>query len=275
MDLVWSRIHPEDRPAARSAFQEALAPGGDGAYAAEFRILDSHGGRWIRANGKAFFAGENRDRRPERLVATVQDVTEQHASQARQRLLLSELSHRVKNTLAVVQSMARQTFRRTKDYKQALVSFEGRLGALASAHELLVSNDWQGTQLDVLARRQLFENGGRVKLSDFPVLLPADLATPFGLLLHELGTNALKYGSLSAEGGTASLTWRLNPGDDGQHLEVVWREGDGPRPDGKMKPGFGSYLIENGLPGAKVTRDVHNDGLSYKIELILGQKEPC
>ena len=279
MDLVWSRIHPEDRTVARAAFQKALDPGSDGLYAAEFRILDSHGERWVRANGKAFFSGENRARHPERLVATVQDVSEHHASETRQRLLLSELSHRVKNTLAVVQSMARQTFRRTKDYKQALASFEGRLGALSSAHELLVSSDWRGARLDVLARRQLgaqlFENGGRVKLSGPLVLLPADIATPFGLLLHELGTNALKYGSLSADGGTARLTWSLHPGDDGQHLEVIWREENGSRPDNKMKPGFGSYLIENGLPAAKVTRDIHDDGLSYKIEMILGQrKEP-
>src|SRR5262249_19021491 len=149
--------------------------------------------RWIKASGKAFFAGEGDARHAERLVITVHEITDRKTWESRQRLLLSELSHRVKNTLAVVQSMARQTFRRAKDYRQALSSFEGRLGALSAAHELLVGSDWKGAQLEALARRQLgaqlFENGGRVKLSGPPVLLPADLATPFGLMLHELGTN--------------------------------------------------------------------------------------
>jgi two-component system CheB/CheR fusion protein len=101
------------------------------------------------------------------------------------------------------------------------------------------------------------------------VLLPADLATPFGLLLHELGTNALKYGSLASESGTARLTWRLLPQADGQLLEVEWHEEGGAKPDGKFKPGFGTFLIESGLPGAKVTREIHRDGLSYKIQLPL------
>jgi two-component system CheB/CheR fusion protein len=278
MELVWSRIHPDDLESARSAFENALDPRSNGIYAAEFRVrLNSQAERWIKANGKAFFAGETRDRHPERLVATVQDVTDRKAWEARQRLLLSELSHRVKNTLAVVQSMARQTFRRAKDYGQALASFEGRLGALSGAHELLVSSDWQGAQLEALARRQLGaqlqENGGRVNLSGPSILLPADLATPFGLLLHELGTNAVKYGALSVEGGTVSLTWQLHPRVEGQLLEVNWLEEGGTRPNSKFKSGFGGFLIEGGLPGAKVARKIHEDGLLYEIELMLDRQD--
>ena len=207
----------------------------------------------------------------------MQDITERKAWETRQRFLLSELSHSVKNTLAVVQSMARQTFRQAKDEKKALESFEGRLGALSSAHELMVSSNWKRAQLESLARRQLgaqlFENAGRLRQEAPAVMLPADIATPFGLLLHELGTNALKYGALSGESGTVSLTWHLRPEESGPLLEVIWLEQGGPAPDKIFKPGFGSYLIENGLPRAQVKRDIGHGELSYKIELPFARRE--
>jgi two-component system, chemotaxis family, CheB/CheR fusion protein len=271
-ELLWSRVHPEDLPQARSAFGKALDPRGDGVYATEFRIR-ADPDCWLRANGKTFFGGDKKNRRAERLVATFQDVTDRKTWEIRQQLLLSELSHRVKNTLAVVQSMARQTFRHAKNHKDALASFEGRLGALANAHDLLVSSNWQGAQIDSLIRRQLgtqfFSDGRRLHLEGPTVMLSANLATPFSLLLHELGTNALKYGALSADGGTVSLTWNLHPNPE-PTLVVNWREEGGPAPDSSPGSGFGTYLIQNGLPNAKVTRDARPSGMEYRIELRLG-----
>lgn len=116
---------------------------------------------------------------------------------------------------------------------------------------------------------QLFENDGAVKLDGPHIMLPAGLATPFGLLLHELGTNAIKYGALSKPTGTVALTWRLSQQDDGQLLEVQWREEGGPPPNGDIQPGFGSYLIQHGLPGAKVEREFPPEGLRCSIELPL------
>jgi two-component system, chemotaxis family, CheB/CheR fusion protein len=275
MDLFWSRLHPDDLAQARAAFSIALSPGSDGLYAAEFRVgTDEDKERWVRGNGKVFFSDE---KRIDRLVVTVQDVSDRKAWETRQRLLLSELSHRVKNTLAVVQSMARQTFRGTDDYRQALSTFEGRLDALSLAHDLLVKSDWHGAELEALVRKQLgaqlFENEGLVKLDGPPIMLPASLATPFGLLLHELGTNAIKYGALSKPAGTVALTWRLLPQEDGQLLEVQWREQGGPPPNGDIQPGFGSYLIQHGLPGAKVERQFPSEGLRCNIELPLNGTE--
>ena len=196
------------------------------------------------------------------------------AWETRQNLLLSELSHRVKNTLAVVQSMARQTFRGAKNFGQALTSFEGRLGALSVAHDLLVKNDWQGAELEDLVRNQLgaqfMEGDGSVKLEGPHIMLPANLATPFGLLLHELGTNAIKYGALSKMTGTVALTWRLLLQNNGQLLQVEWREVGGPHLNGEAQPGFGSFLIQHGLPGANVKREFSPDGLRCTIELPLG-----
>ena len=271
MDLFWSRLHPDDLAAAKAAFSSALSPGSDGLFAAEFRVrADEEDERWIRGNGKAFLSDE---KRIDRLVVTVQDVSDRKAWETRQRLLLSELSHRVKNTLAVVQSMARQTFRTATDYRQALASFEGRLGALSVAHDLLVQNDWHGAELEALVRKQLgaqlFENDSVVKLNGPHIMLPATLATPLGLLLHELGTNAIKYGALSKPTGTVALSWRLVLQDDGPLLEVQWREDGGPPPDRDIQPSFGSYLIQHGLPGAKVERQFPAEGLRCNIELPL------
>jgi two-component system CheB/CheR fusion protein len=183
----------------------------------------------------------------------------------------------VKNTLAVVQSMARQTFRGSNDYRQALTTFEGRLDALSLAHDLLVKNDWHGAELEDLVRKQLgaqlFENALAVKLDGPHIMLPASLATPFGLLLHELGTNAIKYGALSKPTGTVALTWRLILQDDEQLLQVEWREQGGPRPNGDIQPGFGSYLIQHGLPGANVEREFKPEGLRCTIELPLKGSE--
>lgn len=272
MELFWSRLHPDDLAGAQAAFAGALAPGSDGTFAAQFRVRSDRGGeRWIRGNGKAL---ETDDRRADRLVVTVQDVSDRMAWESRQSLLLSELSHRVKNTLAVVQSMARQTFRGAKDFRQGLASFEGRLGALSLAHDLLVKNAWQGTALEDLVRDQLgpqlLENDGTVKLEGPHIMLPANLATPFGLLLHELGTNAIKYGALSKATGTVALTWRLLLQNNGRLLQVEWREEGGPHLNGEVQPGFGSYLIHHGLPGAHVEREFKPEGLRCTIELPLG-----
>ncbi len=279
MELVWSRVHSEDRDAARAAFEKALHPDGDGVYTAEFRLLPDDGGDecWIRANGKAFFSDREAGRRADRLVATVQDITDSKAWETSQQLLLSELSHRVKNTLAVVQSMARQTFRQTKNPKVALAAFEGRLNALSRSHDLLVTHKWRGAELSDLVRNQIggqfSEDQDRVTFEGPSVILPAHLATPFGLLFHELATNASKHGVLTTERGTVHLTWGLSPNSGKRMLEVVWRETGGPRPNGDSKLGFGSYLIDQGLPGAKVTRTFGDDGLTCTIELPLEDLE--
>jgi len=273
MDLIWSRIHPDDLSEVRSDFEKALSPTSDGLYEAEFRVrLKDGSDRWIKANGKAFFVGEGVNRRAQRLVATVQDITGQKAWERRQKLLLNELTHRVKNTLAVVQSMARQTFRRASDPEQALKIYEGRILSLAAAHEMLAQNNGMGAELEPLARKQLGaqlnDDGDRFQLEGPEVVLPAHIATPFGLILHELSTNALKHGALSSQTGTVRLNWRLlTPQENESVVEVLWQERGGPKPPENMEDGIGSVLIERSLAGAKVQRDLHEDGLDYKFRI--------
>jgi two-component system CheB/CheR fusion protein len=207
------------------------------------------------------------------VLETTRDITERKAWESRQKLLLSELTHRVKNTLTVVQSMAHHTLRSSRSSEDFVESFDGRLSALASAHKLLVESQWQGAELGALARNQLepymTKNIARLRIEGEPVTLPPDLATPFGLVLHELATNAAKHGSLSDQKGTVELGWRLNSGNAQRLLTVMWREREGPPVAEPEATGFGTALIEKGLPDAKVRHEFRPEGVTCTIELPL------
>ena len=206
-------------------------------------------------------------------LESTRDVTERKEWEKRQQLLLGELTHRVRNTLAVVQAIAHQSLRTSKSSEEFVKGFDGRLSALASAHTILVNSDWHGANLATLAHSQLeayrSDNPARVQINGDPVTLPADLATPFGLVLHELATNAAKHGSLSRPSGSVHLTWTLNSGNDPRILKVIWREQGGPPVQQPKTNGFGSALIENGIPSATVKREFNPAGLICTIELPL------
>ncbi|HLH51754.1 MAG TPA: chemotaxis protein CheB [Roseiarcus sp.] len=205
------------------------------------------------------------------VLESTQDITERREWEKRQRLLLAELTHRVKNTLTVVQAIATQTLRAYAG-EDFIARFSGRLSALAAAHNLLVQTEWKGADLGALARSQLeaylLENPDRVRLEGEPVLLPADLATPFGLVVHELATNAAKYGSLSRPGGTVHVAWSVISRNEKPAARIVWREEGGP-PARRPKTGFGTSLIERGIPDAVVTNDFGPSGLVCTIEIPL------
>jgi two-component system CheB/CheR fusion protein len=206
-------------------------------------------------------------------LESIRDVTERKAWEEQQRLLLGELTHRVKNTLAVVQSIVHQTRRFSKSYEQFTDRLVGRLAALAKAHSLLVDSDWNGADLATLAQMQLEPytsgNPGGMRIPDDPVFLPADLATPFGLVFHELATNSAKYGSFSRQGGAVDLNWAMRTRDGQRVLTVVWRESGGPAAREPKTTGFGSQLIERAIPNATVQRQFGADGMVCTIELPL------
>jgi two-component system CheB/CheR fusion protein len=206
------------------------------------------------------------------VLESTRDITDRKRWDERQRLLLNELTHRVKNTLTVVQSMARQTLRHSNSTEAFLERFDGRLSALSRAHRLLVETHWEGAELGSLAKNQLeayLGDGGRIRLMGEPVVLSPELATPFGLVLHELATNAAKYGALSSPDGHVRLSWEIQPRNEGQSLRVVWRECDGPPvvpPEGN---GFGSILIGMSLPEAAVQHEFLPEGVVCTIDLPL------
>ena len=151
LEVFWAGIAEDDRANAQEAFRNALEAKAGGAFSVEFKLRGESKDRWMRAMGKAFFRGEEEQRRHPRLVGTVQDISDVKAWQAQQILLLQELSHRVKNTLTVIMSMARQTLR-GETTPEALEKYEARLFAMSRAHDLLVQSNWNGAEIGAIVR---------------------------------------------------------------------------------------------------------------------------
>jgi len=202
------------------------------------------------------------------------DITERKRAERAQNLLIGELNHRVKNTLATVQAIAHQTLRMAGSPTEFVGSFSGRLRALANAHSLLTDNSWQGTDLLSLVRDQLLLGSAeddRISYSGPSVALDPQVALHLALVLHELGTNARKYGSLSVPNGRLSISWTIRTGG-GRSLLFHWKEQDGPPVSAPSRRGFGTTLIEKSLQahGGEVLVDFGVNGISCEIKLPLG-----
>jgi two-component system CheB/CheR fusion protein len=206
-------------------------------------------------------------------LQSMRDITDRKLWDERQRMLLRDHTHRVKNTLAVVQSIAHQTMRAHPAARDFVPRFDGRLEALASAHALLSVSSWAGADLAELVRTLLSpyaaEGSHRYHLEGERVMLSAELATPFGLVLHELATNAAKYGSLSRIGGTILIKWGKKSEEGQRSLEFIWEEHGGPSVEAPTKRSLGSALIERAIPTATVRREFHADGLVCTIQVAL------
>ncbi len=189
-----------------------------------------------------------------RLMAE-REVVARIAAEARQKLLLDELNHRVKNTLATVQSIAAQSLRHGQDVGSVRQSFEARLIALSHAHNLLIRDNWSGADLAELLRGELAPYGGaegeRVVVAGERVWLGPNTAVALGMAFHELATNAVKYGALSNEAGRVHVTWSVGSGGGpvpgSRRLRIVWREEGGPPVVPPGRRGFGSRVIVGGL----------------------------
>lgn len=183
-----------------------------------------------------------------------------------QRLLTQELSHRIKNMLVTVQAIASQTLKGPGVNETARQAFEDRLVALARAHDLLTAADWTGVPLNQLVTAALspFEDGHRFQIDGPTVLLPPRQATAFALALHELATNALKYGALSSTDGRITIGWR----NEGEGFRLSWIEQDGPRVEQPQRAGFGTRLLERNLAvelSGAIKLDYAPEGLRCEI----------
>jgi PAS domain S-box-containing protein len=201
------------------------------------------------------------------IAKVAHDVAGRIHAEQRQQLLNRELVHRVKNSFAVLQSVMRATLRSCSSLKEFEEIFSGRIQSMAVAQDLLTEREWRDAEISDLARRQLAPHidAGRITIDGPSFTLPSECAVPLGLLLHELATNAVKYGALSASQGHVSLCWSTKLEGIETTVEIFWREQGGPPVTKPERRGFGSVLIEKGLPTAKVTREFHAEGATCKI----------
>lgn len=241
----FSSVHPADRKATIGRLRDALVSGKE--YDGLFRAAKS--GRWLLGRGRVH--EWDTDGRPTVFLGINVDVTDGQLASERTRLLLRELNHRVKNTLAMLQSLARQTLRQTSDPVEFMDAFAGRLQSLSEAHGLLSDHEWGVIHLKMLLQKQIMpyamDYEAQVEIHKDEVELGPDQAVGLGLVLHELATNARKYGSLSVRSGKVVITARVMNEDGQRVLNMTWHEVGGPpvKPDGRR--GFGSVLIERSL----------------------------
>jgi PAS domain S-box-containing protein len=212
-----------------------------------------------------------------RIVAAskiARDITERKRAEEQQNLLVREIKHRIKNTLATVQAIARQTLSNAS--REELDAFAGRLQALAGAHDLLTSENWNRAPLmDVVDRAiSAFDDVAKERIlvdGRSGVWIDADKSSGLTMVLHELATNAIKYGALSNDAGRVEIAWETRQEKDRLHLSFYWKELGGPPVKAPERRGFGSSLIERALQGeASTTRlDFDPDGLRFTLEMTL------
>ena len=269
---VNSRIVPEDLATKAGSNREASLLGGHRKNEFRYRLPDGSE-RWLASFSRTWLDATNGAKR---VIGVNFDITERKKAEEQQRLLVSELNHRVKNVLATVQAIANQTLRRAKTPEEFVSSFRGRLQALARSHALLTQSLWTGADLATLIRDQLAlgpEPDARISLSGPDVFLAAQPAFHLGLVMHELGTNARKYGSLSTPEGKLVITWRIAEENNGDtFLDLLWSERDGPPVQKPATTGFGVTLIQSSLgpvDGGGVDLRFEEPGVVCKICLPL------
>jgi PAS domain S-box-containing protein len=246
-ELWLSQIHKADRPAVERMLSRADT---DEQAPLEYRILREGSQIWVR--DKAFLLPGETGRGP-RVAGLARDVTEAKRAEQQRELLIGELNHRVKNTLALVQALAAHTRHAAAspgDFEQA---FTSRLHALGHAHDLLTQTHWKGTSLNQVIETALApfsvygDQQARVEVTGPPVWLNSNTAVTLTLAFHELATNAAKYGALSTTNGRVNIDWVAQPATDPREVLLHWRESGGPAVQAPSHKGFGSMLIEKVL----------------------------
>ena len=206
----------------------------------------------------------------------VRDITERKRTEEHQAFLVAELDHRVKNILAQVAVVASSTRQGSRSIDEFLQSLDGRIQSMAAAHRLLSKSGWQSVGLDALVRNQLapYTVGANVTISGTDVALPSAEIQALARVLHELATNAAKYGALSIPSGQVSVSWNREPNGNGANLMLVWREHGGPLVEPEVRSSYGTNLIRNLIPhelGGKVDLIFASQGVSCRIEIPIGR----
>jgi PAS domain S-box-containing protein len=270
-----ARVHPEDlvrvEKMREQAFREQRSE-----YSIEYRIvLPSGETRWVESRS---FISSDHNGSPQRVVGVNIDITERKRAEEHQAILVAELDHRVKNTLAQVAVVAASSRQGSPSIDEFLQSLNGRIQSMAAAHTLLSKSGWQSVGLDALVRNQLapYATDTNIRISGTDVTLsPAEIQA-IARVLHELATNAAKHGALSIPGGRVSVNWDYKPNGDRTNLVLLWQELAGPVVKWQGQSSYGTNLIRNLIPhelGGKVDLRFDPDGVSCRIELPIKRSE--
>ncbi len=264
---VKAKFHPDDMALMWSRVAKALDPQGDGRYDVEYRVKQPDGTwRWLSAWGLVEFEGKGAQRKAVAISGASRDLSELKRAEELQRLLVNELNHRVKNTLATVQSIAYQTMRGAADLRAAQTALEARIQSLARAHDLLTDRSWSGADLvQVVARAMAPFAAGQISLAGPSLEISPKHALALSLALHELATNAAKYGALSRPEGRIELRWQVHKGE----LAMSWRETGGPRVVAPERRGFGSRLLQDSLLDGRTRLEFAADGVRFEMTAAL------
>lgn len=271
-------MHPADLPRIHAAIQEAVE--NRTRYSLEHRIrrADTHAQAWVSAQAQGIYG---QDGSLLGITGVVQDITDRKHAEERQQLLIRELHHRVKNTLATVQAIVGSTARTASSIDEFYQGFVGRIVSLARTHNLLTEDLWQKASLQELIQTELgpYEDEARnhVIIEGPPVELPSEAAVPIGMAIHELTTNAAKHGALSTFGGQVNVKWRIEPGPERPMLHFSWTEHGGPHVTAPSRQGFGSRLLQRVLATqlqAQVNMDFPAEGLRFTMVLPIPGEPP-
>lgn len=249
-DRFWDCVVPADRERVMAAMASAMNSPDNSGIAMQFQIIRADDGapRWVYTTGRTYFDGP----RCVRCLGVIEDVTDQKRLEQHLRLLVNELNHRVKNSLAVVQAIATQTFRSTSSHPAAIEAFSARIAALAKTHDVLTEDNWSGTDLrdiaGLIGKTLATDSAARLRFSGPNVRLAPKTAVSLSLALHELATNAAKYGALSNEFGNVLLYWQVEGLHEDRRLFLHWEEQGGPEVVKPVRQGFGLRVLQRILP---------------------------
>ncbi len=267
IEELMKRVHPDDVERFWAVREASLDPADPKPYANEYRLRRRDGEvRWVESRGLAYCEGAGPERQVVSFVGTVQDITERKEREEKEHLLMREINHRAKNMLSVVDAIAHQTATRNPD--DFIERFSERIQALSANQDLLVRNEWNGVEIADLARAQLahFADliGSRIAVHGPRLRLKAASAQAIGLALHELATNAGKYGALSTDAGRVDIRW----GIDDDTLTMSWTEHEGPPVSAPKRRGFGTIVMETMAERSvdgKVALDYAPAGLIWRL----------
>jgi len=266
-------LHPDDRERVRACWKEAL---GDGMpFAAEFRLRDGNGHyTWYDARAVPVLEADGRVRE---WIGVCLDIDGRRSAEERQNLLTAELNHRVRNILASVQAMIGLTAQSAPSQDELARRLQGRVAAMARTHGLLTSERWRGASLIRIIRDELHpyaegDDEAVVLSGQTDCILPPRQALDFAMGMHELATNAAKYGALSIPGGRITIDWSITTDGGDSRLSLTWQESGGPTVEPPARRGFGTRLLESVLgkaPRSNLTIEFNPEGICCRIGMWL------